>query len=147
MSIWDSPELASGGDYIRFDQPGDSVTGTVIDIRLQRWDDGTVSPQLILDTDDGEKTVTAGQVRLKAALAEQKPEKGDRITITYTSMEKRAGGRTLKHWDVSVIRAGDPAAAKPAAPAAAPQPPAAAPAAANGLNPEQQAALKAAGLI
>lgn len=142
MSIWDSPDLAVGGDYIKFEQPGDTVTGKILVLKLHRFDDGSVAPQLLLDTEQGEKTLTAGQVRLKAALAESRPEEGDTITVTLTQVEKRAGGKTLKHFDVGVIRAGDPAAAAPPKPAAS-----AAPAAANGLNAEQQAALKAAGLI
>ena len=152
MSIWDDPELRVGGDFFKFNDVGDSIAGTISVIRAQRWDDGKVDPQVILTTDDGEeKTVTAGQIRLKTALAEQRPEAGDHITMTLTDIEKRAGGKTLKHFDVVVGRGGKPAAspAPAAAPAAAPtaQPapvPAAAPAApAGGLTPEQQAALSA----
>lgn len=110
MSVWDSPGMNVGGDYIKFDQIGDNVTGTIIEVTVKRWDDGTISPQLLLDTADGVKTVTAGQVRLKAALAEQRPEKGDRITIRLSDIERRSGGKTLKHFDVTVQRAGAPAA-------------------------------------
>lgn len=106
-SIWDEPGMKVGGDYIKFENVGDSVTGTVTNIGAHRWDDGSVSPQLTLQTQDGEKTVTAGQVRLKAALAEKRPNVGDTITIKFTDLEKRAGGKTLKHFDVVVV-AGDP---------------------------------------
>lgn len=141
MSIWDNPEMSVGGDYIKFDAVGDTVTGKVLVLGIKRWDDGSVAPQMVLDTADGERTLTAGQVRLKAELAEKRPEEGDTITVTLASIEKRTGGKTLKHFDVAVQRAGDPApaAATPAAPAPAPP-------AADGLTPEQKAALKAAGL-
>jgi len=67
------------------------------------WDDGKVSPKLILRMDDGtEKTVTAGQVRLKAILAETRPQVGQTIRITMTEIEKRSGGKTLKHFSVEV---------------------------------------------
>jgi len=145
MSIWDDPELRVGGDFIKFDAIGDSVSGTITAVRAHRFDDGSVAPQLLLTTDDGEeKTLTAGQVRLKTALAEQRPEAGDHLKITLTSIEKRAGGKSLKHFEVTVTRGGAP---EPAAAAAAPAPavaqPAAAPAPAAppGVSPEALAAL------
>jgi hypothetical protein len=149
MSVWD--EVSAGGDYVRFDKVGDSVAGTVTAVRAQRWDDGTVSPQLLLVTDDGEeKTVTAGAIRLKMALAEKRPDKGDHIRITLTDEEKRGGGKTLRHWDVQVTpgNGAAPAAAAPAPAAAAPAPaaaagtdPAAVAAAVANLSPEQRAVL------
>ena len=140
-SVWDDPDLRGGnGAYVKFDAIGDTVTGTVVNITAHRWDDGSVSPQVLLDTADGEKTVTAGQVRLKAALSEQRPERGDVITITLSEVEKRAGGKTLKHFTVDVVRAG-------AAPAAAPVV-AAAPAEASAqYSPEQIEAMKLLGMV
>jgi hypothetical protein len=119
-SIWDEPGMKVGGDYIKFENVGDSVSGVVTNIGAHRWDDGSVSPQVTLQTSDGEKTVTAGQVRLKAALAEKRPNVGDTITIKFIDLEKRAGGKTLKHFDVTVIP-GDPwATSAPLASSAAP---------------------------
>lgn len=103
MSIWDEPGMKVGGDYIKFENVGDTVTGQVLSIGAHKWEDGSVSPQLVLSTAEGEKTLTAGQVRLKAALAEKRPNVGDTITITYADLEKRAGGKTLKHFDVKVV--------------------------------------------
>ena len=109
MSIWDDPGMKVGGNYAKFDNIGDAVTGKVISVGAHRWDDGTVSPQILLETADGEITVTAGQVRLKAALAEQRPEVGDTLSIRLSDIEKRSGGKTLKHFDVKVAKgAGDP---------------------------------------
>lgn len=145
MSVWDNPELKVGGEFIKFDNVGDTVSGTINAIRAHRFDDGSVAPQILLVTDDGEeRTVTAGQIRLKTALAEQRPEAGDHITVTFTQEEKRSGGKTLKHFDLAVRRGGgQPVAAVPAAPvAAAPAPdPAALAAAVANLTPEQKAAL------
>lgn len=105
MSLWDDPELRSGGEFVKFEQPGDTVAGTITAIKKHRFDDGNVVPQIYLTTDDGEeRTLTAGQVRLKAALAEQRPDVGDHLTVTYERQEKRAGGKTLKHFAVSVRR-------------------------------------------
>ena len=146
-SVWDDPDLRVGGDFIKFENVGDTVSGTVNAVRAHRFDDGSVAPQILLTTDDGEeRTVTAGQVRLKAELATQRPEPGDHVTIKFTEVEKRSGGKTLKHFSVEVNRGGgQPAAA--AAPAAAapatqaPVDPAAAAAALANLTAEQKAAL------
>lgn len=115
LDVWADPDFAIGGDYVKFDNVGDTVTGKVIAVRKHTWDDGSVSPQLLLETEEGEKTLTAGQVRLKAALAEKRPQPGQHITITLTDIEKRAGGKTLKVFDVQV-GAPVPTEAKPAAP-------------------------------
>jgi hypothetical protein len=148
MSVWDDPEIRSGGDFVKLENIGDTISGTVQAVRVHRFDDGKVAPQVLLVTDDGEeRTLTAGQVRLKAALAEERPETGDHVTVTLTDIEKRAGGKTLKHFDVTVTR-GQPSTAPVApAPAAAAAKPAAAPdaaalaAALSNLSAEQKAAL------
>jgi hypothetical protein len=107
MSIWDDPALASGGDYVKFDNPGDGVVGDVLNVGLHTWADGSVCPKLTIRTDDGnDVTLTAGQVRLQSALREQRPEAGDRIKVTFTEVEKRPGGKTMKHFDVQVAKGG-----------------------------------------
>lgn len=143
MSIWDDPELRAGGEFVKFEAIGDTISGTVNAVRAHRFEDGSVAPQILLTTDDGEeRTVTAGQVRLKAALAEQRPEAGDRITITLTQVEKRSGGKTLKHFDVTV----EHGTGQPPTPAAAPSAGPTLAAAAAALTPEQMAALQQLGL-
>ena len=105
-SIWDEPSMKSSDDYVKFDAPGDTVTGRIISVRAHTFDDGKVAAQILLDTATGERTLSAGQMKLKAALAEQRPEAGDTLTVTFTKVEPRSGGKTLKHFDVTVIRAG-----------------------------------------
>jgi hypothetical protein len=115
MSVWDDPDLRAGGEFVKLDNLGDTIAGTIQAIRKHRFDDGSVVPQILLVTDQGEeRTLTAGQVRLKAELAQQRPEAGDHITVTLTQIEPRAGGKSLKHFAVQIRRgAGQP----PAAPA------------------------------
>lgn len=145
MSIWDDPELKAGGEFVAFENVGDSVSGTISAIRTHRFDDGKVVPQILITTDDGEeRTLTAGQVRLKAELAEKRPEAGDHLKVTLSQIEKRAGGKTLKHFTVEVGHGGAAAAGAAAtAPAAAATQVDAATAAAAlaNLTPEQKAAL------
>lgn len=148
-SVWDLPEIRSGGDFIKLENVGDTVAGTITAIRAHRFDDGKVVPQILLVTDDGEeKTLSAGQVRLKAELAEKRPEAGDHLTITLTNIEKRAGGRTLKHFQVEIKPGAGQQTAPAAAPVATPAPtapaqpdPQALAAALGNLSPEQKAAL------
>lgn len=119
MSHWDDPDLKADAEFFKFDQVGDSIAGTITKIGKHKFDDGKVATQLGLTTAEGrEWTVTAGQVRLAAALQEQRPEVGDHISITYTQKEPRPGGKTLKHFEVKVRGTGQPAA--PAAAAATP---------------------------
>lgn len=146
-SIWDDPEIKASGDFIKFENVGESVSGTVTAIRAHRFDDGKVVPQVLMVTDEGEeKTMTAGQVRLKAELAELRPEAGDHLKVTFRELEKRAGGKTMKHFDVVLTRANAaalPVEVAPVTPAAAPVgiDPAVAAAALANLTPEQRAAL------
>jgi len=98
-SVWDE---FPASDYIQFENPGDTVTGTITSIGVHTWADGKKSPQIGLDTPDGDKTLTAGQVQLAAKLRELRPNVGDTLTVTYTRSEKRDGGKTLKHFDVKV---------------------------------------------
>lgn len=145
MSVWDDPELRAGGDFITFETVGDTAAGTVQAIRVKRWDDGKVSPEILLTTDDGEeKTLTAGQIKLKTLLAEQRPEVGDHITVKLTDIEKRSGGKTLKHFSLDIRRGGGAAPAPAAAPAQAGGPAvdqAAVAAALAALTPEQRQAM------
>jgi hypothetical protein len=106
MSIWDDPEIKSAGNFVKFENVGDAVSGTITAItRATFADTGTVAPQLILHCDDGEeRTLTAGQTRLKIALVEARPEVGDHLKVTLTQIEKRGGGKTLKHFDVQHTR-------------------------------------------
>jgi hypothetical protein len=120
MSVWDDPEMRIASDYVSFNEVGDTVTGVVTGVYAHRFDDGKVVPKIMLDTAEGEVALTAGQVRLKAELSEKRPEVGDTLTVTMTEVEKRAGGKTLKHFDVSVVKSGSPAPAT-AAPSLTPE--------------------------
>lgn len=139
LSIWDDADLKTNDDYVKFDAVGDTVTGKILSIKKHTFDDGKAVPQLLLDVDGEEKTLTAGQIRLKAELAEKRPGVGDVLTVTLSDIEKRSGGKTLKHFTVII---GGAAAASPAPVATSPAIDAQAAAAAiANLTPEQKAAL------
>jgi len=105
MSIWDDPTIRPTGEYVKFENVGDSVAGEVLAITVHTFEDGKRAPKLVIRTDSGEeRTVTAGQMQLAAKLAEARPEAGDRIAIVHTGVERRSGGKTLKQFDVTVKR-------------------------------------------
>ena len=106
-SVWDDPTIRPSGDYVRFETVGDTLVGDVIGLGIHEFPDGKRAAKLIVRDDEGEeRTLTAGQVQLASKLAEARPEVGDRIKIVYTENEKRSGGKTLKHFDVSVKKGG-----------------------------------------
>jgi hypothetical protein len=151
MSIWD--EFTTSGNYIKFENVGDSVSGTITNISVKRWDDGKTAPQLEITTDEGEEvTLTAGQYRLQAELRELRPDVGDHLSVIYSADQKLPGGKALKIFVVRVNESSVPplkggtVTAYPAVKTAAP--PDADPLAS--LSPEQLAAIKnmsAGGLI
>ena len=54
MSVWDDPEMRIASDYAKFENVGDTVSGTVTGVYAHRFDDGKVVPKIMLDTEDGE---------------------------------------------------------------------------------------------
>jgi hypothetical protein len=105
MSVWDDPDTKVNNDFVKFDKVGDRVDGVIQSIRKHQFEDGSIAPQILLTLDDGsEKTLTVGQVKLKIAMSEQRPEVGDHISVVLTQIEKRGGGRTLKHFNLTVKR-------------------------------------------
>lgn len=142
-SVWDDPELRAGGDFVKLENKGDRISGVISAVRSHRFDDGGVAPQVLFvdDTTGEERTWTAGQIQAKRKLAELRPEAGDWFSAALTDVEKRAGGKTLKHIDIQVSRGGKPTTAPPAAAAAATAVPADLSAVMAQLSPEQRAAL------
>ncbi len=102
MSYWDEPGIAVVSDYVKFDNVGDTVTGVIVDLGIQTWQDGSKSPKLTLRTTDGDKVLTASQVQLKTKMAELRPEIGDTIKVTLDGIEKLNGGKTMKKFTVNV---------------------------------------------
>jgi hypothetical protein len=108
--FWSNPDLQRANNFITFEAPGDMCRGVVTALRTQTFiDNGVtkVSPQIDLDTDDGPRTLTAGQTRLQLLLLEHRPQIGDVVTITMTGVQRRPGGKTLKEFEVTVQRSDD----------------------------------------
>jgi hypothetical protein len=102
---FDYDRYAGGGDYAKFDNVGDAVIGVVKTVREGQDFNKNPCPELVLEQDDGEEiTVTAGQVMLKAELAEKRPQVGDKVRITYSgvSNDARPGRAPAKLFTVEV---------------------------------------------
>lgn len=94
----------TSGDYVKFENVGDQVVGIIKDIREGRDFNGNPCPLLVLEVDGGdEKTLTAGQVLLKAALAEKAPQVGDKVRIVYSGVgDAKPGKAPAKVFTVDV---------------------------------------------
>lgn len=157
--VWDDPDLKTT-EFYAFDAVGDTASGVIVSVKTHTFDDGKKVPQVLLrdDATGEDKTLTAGQIKLKTELVEKRPRVGDHLRVTYVREEKRNGGKTLKHFDVVITPAGQvPQAAQVAAqqpvvppaqqyatpPPAAPQVAQSAPVA-SAIDPQAQAAALAA---
>lgn len=94
-----------GGDFVKFDNVGDQVVGIIKHVREGKDFNGNPCPLLILEVNElgEEKTLTAGQVRLKMALAEKQPQVGDKIRIVYSGVGAAQPGKApAKEFTVEV---------------------------------------------
>lgn len=104
---WSKYKSAEGSRFFKFAEIGDSISGTILSIEEGTDFNQRPCPALIIETDEGNKEVTAGQVMLQAALAEKEPEEGDFITITYyANGEGKPGKAPAKLFKVDVKRGG-----------------------------------------
>ena len=94
----------NGGAYMKFENVGDQIVGVIKEVREGRDFNGNPCPELVLEDDDGdERVVSAGQVLLKAALAEKAPQKGNKVRITYSGIgDAKPGKAPAKLFTVDV---------------------------------------------
>lgn len=111
--FWDLPDMQANDEYVRFETPGDTITGTVMQLSVRTFDDGKKAAQIVLDTDRGPRTLTASQTHLARLMRAHRPELGDTVTIRFDSIEKMTGGRTRKTFTMGVQRAGGAQPAQP----------------------------------
>jgi len=95
MSEFNWDDYAQAGDWVSFNEVGDQVVGRIKSVRIGTDFNGNPCPELVLEVNDegDEQTLTAGQVMLKAALAEKAPRVGDRIRIIYSGIGDAKPGR------------------------------------------------------
>ena len=107
MSInWQEFERPTDGDYNRWkpETEGDQISGIINSIRVATMPDGNKYPSLTIDVAGDKFEVLVSQTQLLRLVAEKKPNVGDTITIKFTRVEKLAGNKTLKHFEVIVVK-------------------------------------------
>jgi hypothetical protein len=90
--FWDDIE-PPGSDYVRFDDVGDGVEGTIAKLTKRDFD-GRTAVEVELED---ERKITVGQTMLLRTFVEQAPDVGTKITIVLDEIERR-GAKTLKRF-------------------------------------------------
>lgn len=104
---WNKYKSSEGSRFFKFEGIGDSISGTIVSIEEGKDFNQKACPELLIETDEGNKQVTCGQVMLQSALAEKEPEEGDFIAITYyANGEGKPGRAPAKLFKVDVKRGG-----------------------------------------
>jgi hypothetical protein len=101
--FYDDPDIkkaAEGGDYVKFLNPGDSVSGTIRKLTKRDFDGRTA---IEIEFDD-ETKATFGQVLMLRDLYVLQPEPGDTLTVTLVDTKKN-GAKTLKLFKGEVTHA------------------------------------------
>lgn len=96
------------GNYWKAENVGDKIVGVIRTVGIGRDFNGDPCPELVVDTDDGEKTITCAQANLKAQIVamDPRPKPGDKIGITFSGKERAALGE--KKVFTIQLKAGEP---------------------------------------
>lgn len=95
------------GDRYKFVSPGDHIEGEIVGLSATDFGGSAdLTPVLTIRTDQGDRDVTASQTVLCNKLAEESPEVGDWIRITYDGEADKArpGRSPAKLFTVTVKR-------------------------------------------
>jgi hypothetical protein len=100
--FWDDPDIkkaAEGGDWVKFTDVGDSVSGVIRNLHKKDFEGRTA---VELEFEDDVK-VTFGQVLMMRDLYILQPVPGEQLTVTLAQIQKR-GAKTLKMFRIELIR-------------------------------------------
>lgn len=109
-------------ERFKFVEPNDHIAGKIINLRVTNFGGRAEdTPELWIETEDGERSVVASEVNLRRQLSQLRPRIGDRIAIVFTGVGQvtQAGRSAPKLFDIQVVSA-DGSAPAPAATAPAP---------------------------
>lgn len=102
-----SPFKGGTGEFVKFEQVGDMVTGSIVGIRAHTFDaDKGPVPLIDIEPRGGGDPVTLSvdKVDLRFKLAEIDPQIGDDLRVKFTGTQKVANG-TKKVFEVQHRRA------------------------------------------
>jgi len=101
-SFWEDPDIqkaATGGEFVKFVNIGDCVSGKIRKLNKRDFDGRTA---VEVEFDDDVKA-PFGQVLMLRDLYVLQPVPGEDLTVTLAKIEKR-GAKTLKMFRVELIR-------------------------------------------
>lgn len=95
MSFDWEPFRQGGGEFVKFEDIGDQVVGTIVAIRKHTFNEDKGPVALIdLERDDGEQvTLSVDKVDLARQIPLLAPQVGDKLAVKYTGDEKTPNGR------------------------------------------------------
>lgn len=105
-AFWDDPDIKNTTSWVKFEDVGDTVSGTIAKLGKKTWQDGSVAIEITFVEPDV-PVLTASQVLLKTTLGELQPGPGDKLSVSLAAIEKLNGGKTLKRFVVEVTYAID----------------------------------------
>jgi hypothetical protein len=90
------------GDYVKWFDVDQEVTGRLLRVRVESYKDKRY-PELLLQTADGTRIISASQANLMRQLAENPPAIGDMVSVQYLGEgEARPGQSAVKLFAVQV---------------------------------------------
>jgi hypothetical protein len=105
--FWDDPDIkkaAESGAYGKFVEVGDTVAGTIADMKKVEFP-GVNGPRTAVEVEfDDETKCTFGQVLMMRDLFVYQPNKGDHLSVTLANVQKN-GAKTLKLFKGTITRA------------------------------------------
>ena len=109
--VYDNPGLTGEDedDFIKFEQVGDDVQGTVLDITVvptKFTPDGVLKYGVKLDSTGREASFLAGSKNLKGQLMTLRPRPGDHLDIRLIELRPTQMGSPLKVFEVKMTPAG-----------------------------------------
>jgi hypothetical protein len=125
------------GEYVKFETPGMVVEGTVTRLSIGNYK-GKDYPEIVVETSEGSRTISANQASLKRRLADDPPAIGEHLHVEYLGEgEAKAGQNPIKNFRVVVTHGNTGPKVEDLAGAAAPA--TSAPAATSGPRAEDLA--------
>lgn len=87
---------------------GDTIIGTIVDIKASRENEYGIYPIVTLATENGNVAVHAFHTLLKDALMEQRPVVGEKVAIAYLGeKQSKNDERTYHNYSVVIDRPSD----------------------------------------
>jgi len=101
-----SKHAKPNGQWVQFDNAGDKVVGTILNIREHTFDQDK-GPVPIIDLDAGGEehvSLSCAAINLRGQMAELNPQVGDKIGVKLTGTERLPGRpQPMKVFDVRLL--------------------------------------------